>query len=113
MKALDSGLDDVMEGFLRYLDLLEWSTSVARVEGDNLYLNAGKMSGIRVGDTLEVYEPGKEIVHPTTNLSLGWTTGKLKGAIRISDLFGVDAAVGKIVQGQGFDQKDVVKSTIK
>ena len=113
MKALDSGIEDVMEGFLRYLDLLEWSTSIAKMEGDSLYLNAGRMSGIRVGDTLEVYEPGKEITHPTTNLSLGWTTGKLKGAIRVSDLFGVDAAVGKIVQGQGFDQKDVVKSALK
>ena len=113
LKAIDSGLDEVMEGFLRYLDLLEWSTSIAKIEGDNLYLNAGKMSGLRIGDTLEIYEPGKEIIHPATNLSLGWTTGKLKGAIRVSDLFGVDAAVGKIVQGQGFAQKDVVKSTLK
>ncbi len=112
-KAIDSGLDEVLEGFLRYLDLLEWSTSIAKIEGENLYLNAGKLSGLRIGDTLEIYEPGKEIIHPATNLSLGWTTGKLKGAIRVSDLFGVDAAAGKIVQGQGFAQKDVVKSTIK
>ena len=113
IKALDSGLDEILEGFLRYLDLLEWSTSIAKIEGDNLYLNAGKLSGLRIGDTLEIFEPGREIIHPTTNLSLGWTTGKLKGAIRINDLFGVDAAVGKIVQGQGFIPNDVVKSTIK
>ncbi len=113
LKAVDSCLDEVLEGFLRYLDLLEWSTSIARIEGDNLYLNAGKLSGLRIGDTLEVYEPGKEILHPTTNLSLGWTLGKLKGAIRINDLFGVDAAVGRVVQGQGFSSTDVVKSTIK
>lgn len=112
-KAIDSGLDEVLEGFLRNLDLLEWSTSIAKIEGESLYLNAGKLSGLRIGDTLEIYEPGKEIIHPATNLSLGWTTGKLIGAIRVSDLFGVDAAVGKVVQGQGFAQKDVVKSTIK
>jgi hypothetical protein len=113
LRAVDSGIDEVLEGFLRYLDLLEWSTSIARIEGENLYLNAGKLSGLRIGDTLEVYEPGKEIIHPTANLSLGWTTGKLKGALRVNDVFGVDAAVGKVVQGQGFNQKDVVKSTIK
>ena len=113
LKAIDSGIDEILEGFLRYLDLLEWSTSIAKMEGDNLYINAGKLSGLRVGDTLEIFEPGREIIHPTTNLSLGWTTGKLKGAIRISDLFGVDAAVGKIFQGQGFIPNDVVKSTIK
>ena len=112
-KAIDLCIDEIMEGFLRYLDLLEWSTSLAKVDGSNLYINAGKLSGLRIGDTLEIYEPGIEITHPTTNLSLGWTTGKLRGAIRVSDLFGVDAAIGKIVQGQGFAQNDVVKSTIK
>lgn len=113
IKAIDFGIEEVLEGFLRYLDLLEWSTSITRIEGDNVYLNAGKLSGLKMGDTLEIYEPGKEIIHPSTNLSLGWTTGKLKGAIRVSDLFGVDAAVGKAVQGQGFAQNDVVKSTLK
>ena len=113
LKAIDLGLDDILEGFLRQLDLLEWTTTVATVEGGNLYINAGKLSGLRIGDTLEVSGPGKEIIHPTTKFSLGWTTGQLKGVITISDLFGVDAAIGKVVQGQGFNPDDMVKSTIK
>ena len=113
LKAIDFGLDDILEGFFRQLDLQDWATAIARIEGDQLYINAGKLSGLRVGDTLEVFAPGKEIVHPTTQLSLGWTTGQLKGAIRISDLFGVDAAIGKVLQGSGFNSNDVVKSTIR
>ncbi|MEW6376690.1 MAG: hypothetical protein AB1502_12975 [Thermodesulfobacteriota bacterium] len=113
LKAIDFGLDDILEGFLRQLDLLDWTTTIARIEGENLYINAGKLSGIRIGDTLEIYEPGKEIIHPTTNLSLGWTTGPLKGAIKITELFGVDAAIGKVVQGNSFSLNDVVKSTVK
>ena len=113
LKAIDLSLDDIFDGFLRQLDLLEWTTTVAKVEGDYLYVNAGKSSGLRIGDTLEVFEPGKEIIHPVTNFSLGWTTGQLKGVIRVSDLFGIDAAIGKVVQGQGFNPNDVVKSTIK
>lgn len=113
LKAIQLALDDILDGFLRQLDLLEWTTTVAKVEGDNLYLNAGKSSGLRIGDTLEIYEPGKEIIHPVTNLSLGWTTGQLKGVLRVTNLFGVDAAIGKVVQGQGFNPNDVVKSTIK
>lgn len=113
LKAIELALDDIVDGFLRQLDLLEWTTTVAKVEGDSLYLNAGKSSGLRIGDTLEVFEPGKEIIHPITNFSLGWTTGQLKGVIRVTDLFGVDAAIGKVVQGQGFNPNDVVKSTIK
>jgi hypothetical protein len=113
LKAIDLGLDDIFDGFLRQLDLLEWTATVARVEGGSLYLNAGKSSGLRIGDTLEVFEPGKEIIHPVTNFSLGWTTGQLKGVIRVTDLFGVDAAIGKVVQGQGFTPDDVVKATLR
>lgn len=113
LKAIDFGLDDILEGFLRQLDLLDWMTTIARIEGEQLYINAGKLSGLRIGDTLEIYEPGKEIIHPTAKFSLGWTTGQLKGAVKITELFGVDAAIGKVVQGQGFSPNDVVKSAVK
>jgi len=113
IKAIDFSLDDILEGFLRQLDLLDWTTTIAKIEAGNVYLNAGKLSGLRIGDTLEVFEPGKEILHPVTNHSLGWTTGKLKGALKVSDLFGVDAAVGKVVEGTGFSPNDVVKSTVR
>ena len=112
-KAIDLSLDDILDGFLRQLDLLEWTTTVAKIEGENLYINAGKLSGLRVGDTLEVFEPGKEIFHPTAQFSLGWTTGQLKGVIQITSLFGVDAARGKVVQGEGFSPNDVVKSAMR
>jgi hypothetical protein len=113
LKAIEVGLDDILESFLRQLDFLDWTTTVAKADGETVYFNAGKLSGVRVGDTFEVFEPGKEIFHPNTNLSLGWTTGKLKGAVRVTALFGVDAAVGKVVQGSGFSSNDVVKSAMK
>ena len=113
IKAIDLSLDDVLEGFLRQLDLLDWTTTIAKVEGENIYLNAGKLSGIRIGDTLEVFEPGKEIFHPNTQLSLGWTTGKPKGTVKVTDLFGVDAAIGRAGQGIVFNSNDVVKSAMR
>ncbi len=113
LKAIDLSLDDVLEGFLRQLDLLDWTTTIARVDGENIYLNAGKLSGIRIGDTLEVFEPGKEILNPATNLSLGWTTGKLKGSLKVVDLFGVDAAIARASQGSAFNTSDVVKPATK
>ena len=113
LRAIELSLDDILEGFLRQLDLLDWTTTIAKVEGEDVYLNAGKLSGIRIGDTLEVFEPGKEILHPITQLSLGWTTGNLKGAVRVTNLFGIDAAVGRIVQGAGLSSNDVVKSTMR
>lgn len=113
IKAIDFGLEEILDGFLRQLDLLDWATTIAKMEGENLYINAGKLSGLRVGDTLEIYAPGKEIIHPATKISLGWTTGQLKGIVKISELFGVDAAIGKVSQGSGFTPNDVVKSTAR
>ncbi len=113
LKAIDFSLDEILEGFLRQLDLLDWTTTIAKIEGDHLYINAGKLSGLRIGDTLEIFEPGKEIIHPTTKFSLGWTTGQSKGVMQVTELFGVDAAIGKVVQGQGFGLTDVVKYTIR
>jgi len=113
IKAIDFSLDEILEPFLRQIDLLDWTTTIAKIEGDNVYVNAGKLSGLRIGDVLQIFEPGQEIIHPTAKFSLGWTTGQLKGAIRVSELFGVDAAIGKVVQGQGFSLNDVVKSTIR
>jgi curli biogenesis system outer membrane secretion channel CsgG len=113
LKGIDFSLDEILEGFLRQLDLLDWTTTIAKIEGDHLYINAGKLSGLRIGDTLEIFEHGKEIIHLTTNFSLGWTTGQLKGLIKVTELFGVDAAIGKVVQGQGFSLNDVVRSTIR
>jgi len=113
LRAIDFSLEENLESLLRQLDYLDWTTSIAKIEGENIYLNAGKLSGLRIGDTLEIYEPGKEIIHPVTQMSLGWTTGQLKGVVKVTELFGVDAAIAKAVQGSGFDLKDVVKSTIR
>jgi hypothetical protein len=113
LKAIDFGIEDIMEGLLRQLDILDWNTTIARIEGETLYINAGKLSGLRIGDTLEVFELGKEIIHSASKLSLGWTSGHLKGAIKVTELFGVDAAVAKVVQGNGFDPSDIVKSTLR
>ena len=113
LKAIDFSLDEILEGFLRQLDLLDWTTTIVKIEGENLYINAGKLSGLRIGDSLDIFEPGREIIHPATKLSLGWTTGQLKGTLKITDLFGVDAAMGKAIQGQGFTSNDIVKSTTR
>ncbi len=113
LKAIDFGLEDILEGLFRQLDYLDWMTTIAKIEGENLFINAGKLSGLRIGDTLEIYEPGKEIIHPATKISLGWTTGQLKGMMKISELFGVDAAIGKVIQGSVFIPNDVLKSTAR
>jgi curli biogenesis system outer membrane secretion channel CsgG len=107
--AVNVALQGVSEGILRGLAGLEWSTSVATVEGDKIYLNAGKSTGLKVGDELEIYNPGRQVKNPTSGVSLGRLPGTLLGKIKINQLFGFDAAEAKVVSGGNITSGDMVR----
>jgi hypothetical protein len=79
----------------------DWYSRVAMVEGKQVYLTAGDASGLKVGDILSVYGPGREIVHPVAKVSMGFQRGPYKGKIKILKLFGYDAAEATLVSGKG------------
>jgi hypothetical protein len=109
LNAIDFALQRITDGIIRGLAGLEWSTSVTSVEGDKLYLNAGKSTGLKLEDALEIYSPGKEVKHPVTGVSLGRLPGQLKGTVKVSQFFGFDAAEAKIVSGRDITTGDVVR----
>jgi len=109
LRAIDYDVARVVDGMLRYLHFLEWSSTVARVEDGKVYIHAGRLTGLRVGAVLDVYEPGEEIINPITKFSLGWTTGERKGKVMVTHLFGVDASIAKPLDGAEFSASDIVK----
>ena len=109
LKAINFSLQGVTDGILRGLAPLEWSSSVASVEGDRLYLNAGKSSGLKVGDELEIYNAGRKVSHPVTGVSLGRLPGTLQGKVKVSQFLGLDAAEAKIVSGKNITTGNLVR----
>jgi hypothetical protein len=86
-----------------------WSTRVAMVESKNIYLSAGKASGLNQGDIFAIYGPGKEIIHPIAKVSMGFQRGPYKGMVKVSNLFGRDASQATVVAGPGTIQvNDIV-----
>ncbi len=86
-----------------------WSTRVAMVESKNVYLSAGKASGLNHGDMFAIYGPGKEIIHPIAKVSMGFQRGPYKGMVKVSNLFGGDASEATVVAGPGtIEVNDVV-----
>jgi hypothetical protein len=86
-----------------------WSTRVAMVEGKNIYLSAGKASGLNQGDMFAIYGPGKEIIHPIAKVSMGFQRGPYKGMVKVSNLFGGDASEATVVAGPGtIEVNDIV-----
>lgn len=109
LKAIDFALQGITERLLRGLAGLEWSTSIASVAGDKLYLNAGKSTGLKVGDELEIYNPGRQVKHPVTGVSLGRLPGTRKGKVKVSQFLGLDAAEATIVSGGNISTGDMVR----
>ena len=98
VKAIDVTISNLIGPLSRELDGMDWFCRVAKVEGEQVYLNAGKLTGIKAGDILEVFRPGNT-----------GERGELIGKVRISTFFGIDASVGNLIQGKGPEVDDILR----
>ena len=107
--ALRDALTKAMVNMLPQFERQEWSGRIASIKGRTVYLNAGKKTGLKVGDLLMVQELGEEIIDPQTNVSLGRAPGPVKGELMVTGFFGSDGSVATIKSGAGFNPNDLVK----
>src|SRR4030066_2069372 len=94
-KAIDLTIADLGRSLTRELDGIDWFCRIAKVEGEEVYINAGKLTGLKVGDVMEGFRPGGS-----------GERGEVKGKIRISAFFGIDASMGRLIQGKNPDVND-------
>jgi hypothetical protein len=98
-----------MPALVRAIEKLSWEGRVAMVSGEKIYINAGRLSGIQVGDILKVTEEGEDVYDPETGRFLGTAPGRLKGTVEIVSYFGKDGAISVIHSGSGFQENDRVE----
>ncbi len=98
VKAIDVTLANLGRSLAKELDGMDWSCRIAKVEGEEVYVNAGRLTGLQVGDVMEVFRPGGS-----------GEQGEVKGKIRISAFFGIDASMGRLIQGKDLDVNDILK----
>lgn len=94
---------------VKALRKMSWSGRVALVRGEKLYLNAGRLSGLQVGDILRVTEAKEEVFDPETGRFIGNITGRMKGTVEVISYFGKDGAVTIVHSGSGFEENDLVE----
>jgi len=58
---------------------------------------------------LEIYNPGRQVKHPVTGVSLGRLPGTQKGTVKVSQFLGLDAAEATIVSGGKIATGDMVR----
>lgn len=106
--ALRDALTKAMVNMLDQLEETEWRGRIAQVKGQQVYINAGKEVGLKVGDILVVQELGEEIVDPQTRVVIGRAPGNIKGELMITGFFGKNGSVATVRSGGGFRTNDLV-----
>lgn len=104
-EAFKSTIPDIAKA----IEKLQWEGRVAMVSGERIYVNAGRLSGIQIGDILKVVEDGDEVFDPETGAFIGYAPGRMKGTLEVVAYFGKDGAIGVIHSGSGFRQNDRVE----
>ncbi len=108
-KAFRAAVSKFIDNLIQKMASIEWSGKVASVDGDEVTVNAGRKTGLAIGDRLRVYGEGKEVIDPDTKVSLGRRPGRVKGEVVVADFFGEDAAICRPTSGKGFAVNDIVK----
>jgi len=109
--ALRDALTKAMVNMMKQLESQPWKGKIAKVAGNKLYINAGKKTGLKVGDRLDVYRVEEAIIDPDTHQKLGTTEDKVGQAIvQVNDLGDkADMSVAVTTSGMGFKSGDTVK----
>jgi len=109
--ALRDALTKAMVNMMKQLGKRKWNGRIAQVDGNNLYINAGQKSGLNVGDKLDVFRPGKDIIDPVTHVKLGATENMVGKALIIKNDIGdmADLSIANATSGSGFKPGDIVK----
>ncbi len=98
VKAINLAVGSLGRSLAKELDGMDWFCRITKVEGDDVYMDAGKLTGLKVGDVMEVFRHG----------DFG-ERGEVKGRVRVSAFFGIDASMGRLIQGQNPDVYDILK----
>jgi hypothetical protein len=100
---------DAMGGIVKSVEKLAWEGRVAMVNGDKIYINSGRLTGIQIGDVLKITEEGTEVFDPDSGAFIGAAPGRMKGTIEVVSYFGKDGSIAIVHSGSGFKENDRVE----
>lgn len=94
---------------LAALEKVSWEGRIAAINGDRIYLNVGKISGLQMGDLLKVLEEGDDVYDPESGTHIGRVPGRVKGTLEVISYFGTDGSIAVVHSGSGFKENDRIE----
>jgi hypothetical protein len=107
--AIRKAFVSAIPNIVRSMEKLTWEGRVAMVSGERVFINAGRLSGLQVGDILKITDEGDDVYDPDTGRFIGAAPGRLKGTVEVVSYFGKDGAIAVIHSGSGFQDNDRVE----
>ncbi len=107
--AIVDAIRKALPALNREIERIQWRGKIAKITGAKLYVNAGRATGLQIGDILKVNSQGQDIFDPETGLFLGRTPGDLKGTLEVVEFFGEDGAISRVHSGANFLEGDVIQ----
>lgn len=107
--AVRKAFAGAMPNIIKAVEKLSWEGRVAMISGERVFVNAGRLSGLQVGDILKVTEEGDDVYDPETGRFIGTAPGRLKGTVEVISYFGKDGSIAVIHSGSGFQENDRVE----
>ena len=100
--SLTTALADLSLRVGDVVNLTPWYGRIFAVEGERVYFNAGRESGIQVGQKLKVYRGGKIIA------GIGFDPGTQVTTLEIAGFVGTNGSYGVVRDGQSVNLSDTV-----
>lgn len=107
--AIETAFMNSMPGLRAEIDRIEWRGRIARIMGNRIYLNAGRSTGIGIGDILKVTGMGQDIYDPETGVFIGHSEGEIKGTVEVIEYFGGDGSIARVHSGGNFQEADIIR----
>jgi hypothetical protein len=108
-EALADAIRKALPALNKEIDRIQWRGKVAKISGAKIYVNAGRATGLQIGDILKISSQGQDIFDPDTGLFLGRTGGDLKGTLEVVEFFGEDGAIARVHSGGNFVEGDTIQ----
>lgn len=100
--AVAAALATFTERIRETVALLPWYGRIIEVDGNRVYIAAGKEAGLQLGQVLTIYRSGKFIE------GLGFAPGDKIGTLVVSGFVGPNGSFATIREGQGVHANDLV-----
>jgi len=98
-EALRAAIVQFVDNIVSQVNTKPWYCKVTKISQDNIYLNAGQQSGIKIGTVLKVYNLGETITDPDTGKILGREETET-GEIEVYRYFGENGSIAKLISGK-------------